>query len=131
MSEFVTKDSGQREKLANGFQRDLRIGKGRFDLLPFFALKRDAELYERGAVKYEARNWEKGQPFSRALDSAIRHLAQYMMGDRSEDHLAAARFNIACVIHEEEMIRLGVLPADLDDLPRYEPAQPELSRASW
>ena len=118
---FVTKDSGKREVAANGFQRDLRTGKGRYDLLPFFALRRDAELYERGAVKYDARNWEKGQPFSRALDSAFRHLAQYMMGDRSEDHLAAARFNVACVMHQEEMIKRGLLPADLNDLPNYAP----------
>ena len=55
----------------------------------------------------------------RCLDSAIRHLFDFLTGDRSEDHLAACRFNCAAIMHYEEMIKLGVLPENLNDLPDY------------
>lgn len=74
---------------------------------------------EAGAIKYEARNWEKGQPQSRFMDSAIRHLFNHLEGLRDEDHLAAARWNIGAMMHQEEMMRRGLLPAELDDLPDY------------
>ena len=76
---------------------------------------------ENGAKKYGDRNWEKGQPQSRFLDSAIRHLMKYLEGHRDEDHLAAARWNIGGMIHVEEMIGRGLLPGELADLPNYLP----------
>jgi hypothetical protein len=117
---FETKDSGAKDTFASGYQRDCSVGKGAHDLLPFFALTRDAQLYERGAAKYGRDNWMKGAPFSRTMQSAIRHLFQYMMGDRSEDHLAASRWGIAAIMTYEEMIARGQLPKELDDLPRYD-----------
>lgn len=118
--EFVTKGSETRDTFSTGYQRDTSAGKGAYELLPFFAIDRDAKLYERGALRYGPANWQKGAPFSRTMQSAIRHLHQYMMGDRSEDHLAACRWGCAAVMHYEEMIKRGLLPADLDDLPRYD-----------
>jgi hypothetical protein len=115
------KDSGKREEFDTGSRRDTRDGKGRFDLLSPFVLERDAKHLENGARKYGDRNWEKGQPLSRYMDSAIRHLNKFMMGHRDEDHLAAARWNIAALMHTEMMIQLGRLPADLNDLPRWNP----------
>lgn len=84
-----------------------------------FVLARDARHLENGAKKYGDRNWEKGQPLSRYYDSAIRHLNKYLMGLRDEDHLAAARWNIAAIMHTEEMIKLDLLPAELSDLPEW------------
>lgn len=72
---------------------------------------------ENGATKYGDRNWEKGQPLSRYIDSAMRHINKFMMGHRDEDHLAAARWNIGALMHTEMMIRMGKLPRKLDDLP--------------
>jgi len=46
---------------------------------------------------------------------------RYQQGDKSEDHLAAVMFNAMAIIHNEEMIRRGVLPAELDDMPNYLP----------
>lgn len=120
---FTVLDSGkQRRESSTGCVRDNRVGKGRYDLLPVFALQRDAVLYEKGANKYTARNWEKGQLFSWCLDSALRHITQRLRGDRAEDHVAAARFHLASIMHYEEMIERGVLPPGLNDLPTYEPA---------
>lgn len=112
---YVTKDSGVREEMATGSVRDSREGKGRFELVSPFALARLAGVYERGAAKYDSRNWEKGQPYSRFLDSAMRHLNRFAMGWRDEDHLAQAAWNIFAIMHFQELGR-----TELDDMPHYQ-----------
>jgi hypothetical protein len=72
--------------------------------------------YERGAAHYGDRNWERGQPVSRVMDSAIRHACDYMAGNRAEDHLAAAAWNLFAAIHYEEEAKAGRLPASLIDV---------------
>jgi len=118
---YTTKDSGSREECFTGAVRDVREGKGRFDLISPWAEARLAGVYERGAAKYGDRNWEKGLNISRFIDSAKRHINQYLKGMTDEDHLAQAAWNIVGAIHVEEMMKRGVLPKELDDLPRYEP----------
>jgi hypothetical protein len=113
------KDSGERREFDSGSVRDQREGKGRFDLISPVALRRLARHSENGAVKYGDRNWEKGQPLCSYLDSAMRHLQDFLEGDRTEDHLSAAAWNVFSVIHTEEMINRGLLPAELDDLPDF------------
>jgi len=71
------------------------------------------------------RNWEKGLLLSRFLDSTLRHLFQFMAGERSEDHLAAAAWNILGYITTESRIVLGVLPRSFYDVP-WEPSDPDL-----
>lgn len=110
-------DSGKREEFVTGSVRDTRQGKGRFDLIAPYALKRLAQHYENGARKYGDRNWEKGQYLSRYLDSAIRHLYAYLGGSREEDHLAAAAWNCFAYIETEHRVRDGRLPATLNDMP--------------
>jgi len=109
------KDSGTREEFATGSKRDSRKGKGRYDLISPFGLKRLAIHYENGADKYGSHNWTKGQPICRYLDSALRHGFCYLSGMRDEDHLAAMAWNAFAAIHTEECIQLGVLPPELDD----------------
>ena len=96
-SGFVTKDSGKRAQLAGGMVRDTNDGKPRYDLIPLLPLRRLAELYARGAQKYEARNWEKAcdnEALDRFKESALRHMMQALEGDRTEDHLSAVVFNV-------------------------------------
>ena len=121
MYEFKkVKDSGKpHTEYETGSKRDNRDGKGRYDLLSPIVLKRDAVHLENGARKYDDRNWEKGQPLCAFFDSAIRHLYAYLEGNRDEDHLSAARWNIGGIVHCEEMIRRGKLPASLNNLPGY------------
>lgn len=99
---YITKDSGIREQFSTGSVRDTRVGKGRYDLITPIGLRRLAQLYERGAIKYGDNNWQKGQPVSRFVDSAIRHMFNYLEGDKSEDHLAACAWNCFAVMHMEE-----------------------------
>ena len=117
--EYNLKDSGKRRKFDSGAIRDVREDKGRYDLISPIALKRLAVVYEKGAKKYSDRNWEKGMPLCRYIDSAMRHIQQYLEGMRDEDHLGQAVFNIFGVIHTEEMINRGLLPKELNDLPKY------------
>jgi hypothetical protein len=116
---FTIEDSGQRATFDSGSVRDSREGKGRFDLLSPIFLRRLAQHYEAGAIKYDPRNWEKGQPMSRYFDSAMRHMNCYLEGRRTEDHLIAAAWNIAAMVHTEEMVKRGMLPAELCDMPNY------------
>jgi hypothetical protein len=109
------KDSGERTIFDGKAMREVVQGKGRYDLISPFAIKRLAIVLEKGAVKYDDRNWEKGGiKFSRYIDSAMRHLNQYVMGMRDEDHLAQAMYNIMAILHFDE---LGDFTDD--NLPKY------------
>ena len=82
-------------------------------------IERLAKLLQRGAEKYNDRNWEKGMPLSVYMDSGMRHLYKFLEGHRDEDHLIAAIWNLQALLHIEEMVKRGVLSEDLLDLPNY------------
>jgi hypothetical protein len=129
MREFVTKDSGERQQFASGMQRDTQDGKPRYDLIPPKPLRRLAELYGRGARKYNEWNWSKGSEYSRFVASAMRHLMQYVMGERDEDHLAAVCFNVMAIMHFDEMgmDHLNDLESRYGRRPDPEPVPPPLT----
>lgn len=113
-------DSGKRQDFESGCVRDTAENKSRPDLIsPYFNMRVGDHL-EKGASKYAERNWEQGMPISRCIASLERHLNQYKMGLMDEDHLAAIGCNIVFVIHYEEMIKRGLLPTELNDMPFYE-----------
>jgi len=101
-TEFVTKDSGEREEFETGSRRDTQNGKPRYDLIPTGPLTRLAHLYARGAEKYDDWNWVKGQPMSRVYASMFRHMIAWREGDKSEDHLAAVAWNAFALMHFED-----------------------------
>lgn len=111
------KDSGTRSNFNTGAVRDGQEGKGRMDLMPVRALFEVARIMEAGAKKYAARNWEKGIPLSRYMDSGLRHAMKHMRGDRDEPHLAMAAWNILCLLDTQIRIEEGLLPITLNDLP--------------
>ena len=111
------KDSGSRTNFSTGAVRDAQTGKGRMDLLPVRALIEVARIMEAGATKYEARNWEKGIPLSRYMDSGLRHAMKFLRGDHDEPHLAQACWNFLCLLDTQMRIQEGLLPSELNDLP--------------
>lgn len=118
MTDFVIKDSGERQAFQTGAVRDKREGKGRYDLLPTRAIRRLAVHYEGGAKKYGDNNWLKGFPLKRMAESATRHLFEALEGKTDEDHWIAAAWNILGIVEYQERIKEGLLPAELDDLPK-------------
>jgi len=116
MSNFVVKDSGKRQVFETGARRDIQVGKGRYDLLPCYAIRRLAEHFEKGAQKYGEWNWSKGIPINRYLDSALRHIFKFMDGQNDEDHAIAAVWNLVALVETQYMISKGILPKSLDTL---------------
>lgn len=102
-----------------GATRDDTEGKGRPSLISPVLIHRTGEHLRKGEEHYpnvdgEA-NWSKGMPFRRTADSLIRHIFQWLAGDEEEDHLAAISCNTMFLMHFEEAIANGNLPASLDD----------------
>lgn len=85
------------------------------DLIPDIMLNRLAHLYGRGARKYDDNNWKKGIPLARVWASLLRHAFAWIMGDRSEDHLAAIIWNATTLMWTETEIVEGRLPVELAD----------------
>lgn len=110
-------DSGERTEFHGGAVRDIQKGKGRMDLLPPWAIEELSKVFEAGAEKYEARNWERGIPVSRFIDSGLRHALKFLRGDVDEPHLAQACWNFMCCLDTIKRIDMGILPEDLNDLP--------------
>lgn len=113
-------DSGKRQEFQTGAVRDTTEDKARPDLISPYAQMRKGIWLAKGAQKYKERNWERGIPISRCIASLERHLQQYKMGLTNEDHLAAIAVNTEFIMHYEAMIKRELLPADLDDMPKYE-----------
>lgn len=67
--------------------------------------------FEEGAKKYGERNWEKGIPVQRYIDSAVRHYLKWLRGDNDEPHDRAFCWNIMCAIwtckHKPELNEYG------------------------
>lgn len=94
-------DSGDRTEFETGAKRDMHEGKGRLDLLPCNAILELAKHCENGAKKYGERNVDKGIPQHSFIDSGLRHVFKYLRGDRDENHLVAALWNIAWAVEQE------------------------------
>lgn len=107
-------DSQNKEAFGSGSMRDSQDMKGRYDLIPTGPIHRLAQHYENGAAKYAERNWEKGQPLSQYYNSAIRHLQALRDADLSEDHAAAAIWNVVAIMHHVDAMLTGKLPDHLD-----------------
>lgn len=114
-------DSGMRQQFGTGAVRDSASDKPRPDLVSPFAMRRLGEWLRLGAAKYAARNWEKGIPIQRCIESVYRHLLAYQAGDTDEDHMAAVMCNAMFILHFEEMMARRVLPKALAEMPDYAP----------
>lgn len=70
-------------------------GKLPFDLLPHDAITEIVKVLQFGAIKYEARNWEKGMHWSRPYAALMRHMYAWWRGQENDpetglSHLAHA-----------------------------------------
>lgn len=93
------------KKLDSGSHREDKSNKGRCDLLQPKALLRIAQRLELGAKKYGDRDWDKGIDKNMLIDSAMRHLLQYMSSMYDEDHIASCVTNLLQLMEQEERTR--------------------------
>lgn len=119
------KSTPTQEKFTTGAVRGSPEGKGRYDLLPAYAIQRLAVHFENGAKLYADENWRKGMPLRQYLDRALRHTFKFLEGQRDEDHASAAVWNLMALIETQEQIRRGNLPKELDNLPNWTEVQRE------
>jgi len=87
----------------SGALRSNDLADLRYDLISPIAMRRLAETYHEGNLKYPPYNWERGLPISDVLNHALQHIYKYLEGDREEDHLAHAMWNLGAACHSEEM----------------------------
>jgi hypothetical protein len=81
-------------------------GKNRLALMSIPALWEIGQVYTMGAVKYKDRDWEKGMPYTKTMDAALRHVFKWMAGHRNDEesglhHLAHAAWNLIALLHYE------------------------------
>lgn len=79
----------------------------RFSLIPKKALWKVAELYGKGAEKYDDWNWRKGYNYSLSQDALERHYALWCEGQQYDEetgchHLAAVVFHCLSLMTFEE-----------------------------
>jgi hypothetical protein len=94
-------DALPRVEFETGAVRGTDAGSVRYDLITPIGLKAVAEAYAEGVRKFGAYNAEKGIPVLDLINHAIRHLYLYLSGDRSEDHLGHAGWNVLMAKHSE------------------------------
>lgn len=110
------KDSGERRTFATGAQRDRAKGKGAPALVPNWVIWLVSCIYEDGAIKYAARNWEKGMALSEYINSAERHLGKLKAGLRDEPHASQVIWNMIGYVFTAWMCRIGARPVELSDM---------------
>lgn len=76
---------------------------------------RQLDASSNGILLRNDKNWEKGQPLSRYLDSAMRHLCAVLDKQDDEDHAAAVAWNMMAFMCTKRWIEGGGLPPELDD----------------
>jgi hypothetical protein len=120
--EFTVKDSGKREHFTSGMVRDTTSGKTNYlKVLDGPMLERWAVHLTKGALKYPdikigVANWTLADgegEYQRAKESALRHMLQYLHGDRDEDHAAAVFFNLNLAEYVRERLSDKSFPCEV------------------
>ena len=130
MSDEIKIEDGPKREFPTGAKRQASAGKGTPVLVPGDAIIDVAKHFEKGAEVYEERNWEKGIPLSKILNSLERHLQAEKMGLTDEPHARALVWNALIYLATKLRIENGLLPAELNDMPVYTKVSPEKIKAT-
>jgi hypothetical protein len=76
----------------------------RYELLPWRELGEVAELYAKGADKYEAWNWAKGYDWSLSFGAMQRHASLFWQGEDMDEengchHLTSVIFHALALLY--------------------------------
>lgn len=80
---------------ATGGQKGAKLA--RFDLIPAHVEWLLAELFGKGARKYEDRNWERGYDWSLSYAAARRHMSLFWQGE--DDDACGPECPDGCEVH--------------------------------
>lgn len=92
-----------------------KVDNVRLDLVSPISNLFKAQRYALGAVKRGEHNWRKGMPYSAIVNHMLLHLHLYMIGDRSDDHLAAVEWGAAAMQEQDFTC------PEMNDLYKYPP----------
>lgn len=88
--------------------RAMRFNKGkvRMELVPPDVIEGLAQVYTKGAEKYEANNWMKGAPWQEGVGSLMRHLTTWRQGISNDsetglNHLLHVAWNALTLYYYE------------------------------
>lgn len=113
--EFDKLTKEKRTTSRTGGQKGVKLA--RFDLIPAFPLWQLAELYGRGAEKYEPRNWELGYEWSKSFGSLMRHAWLFWNGEDIDEETGMP--HMSCVaFHAFALEQFRKDHPDFDDRPR-------------
>ena len=106
--EFLTATTGVKNDSA----------KVRVDLLSVPALLGTSAVLTHGAVKYAARNWEKGIAFSRCYGAVLRHLWAWWQGEEIDQDSGLPHLDCAaCEVMFLQQYRTNTKYVSFDDRP--------------
>lgn len=92
-----------RKEYDTGAVRSGDCEETRYDLITPIGLRALAQTYAEGMHKFGYCNWENGMPVTDLLNHAIAHIYKFLGGNRDEDHLAHAAWNLLGAIHSMEL----------------------------
>ena len=130
MSNEIKIEDSSKRVFSTGAKRQASAGKGTPVLVPGDAIIDVAKHFEKGVEVYEERNWEKGIPLSKILNSLERHLQAEKMGLTDEPHARALVWNALVYLATKLRIENGLLPTELNDMPVYTKVSPEKIKAT-
>lgn len=113
----IKKEVGEKRTFSTGANRQNAEGKGTPVLFPPDAYLDISIHFEEGATLHGDRNWEKGMPLSKIINSLERHIQQEKMGLTDESHDRALAWNAVVYLATKLRIKAGVLPKELADIP--------------
>ncbi len=100
---MIKEVKGSAVEYSSGAVRSSDAESLRYDLITPIGLAAVAAACAEGARKYDDFNWEKGMPANDLLNHALRHIYMFLSGNRDEDHLGHAAWNVMGAIHSLEV----------------------------
>ncbi len=106
-----TEDSNIPKRVVNehGAEREAGVAgsknskhPARYDLISTIGLRRLAETYGEGSIKYGPHSYLRGFPASDLINHVLAHLNAYRAGTGAEDDLAHAAWGLFSMMHFEE-----------------------------
>ena len=91
------------QSFSTGAQRSADSNHLDFTSLPWIGIIAAARTAHEVGTKYGRFNYAKGMPIHDALNHVIKHYAMYLLGDRSEPHLAHAAWGALFICQSETL----------------------------